>query len=478
MKANISSLKNRISLFTLLMGIGLFFSLSTNAQQTVIWSGPDAGDWATAANWIPVAPTATDSISIPAGKVVTVSTDAGMVNRLSVAGKLIIAASGTLTVDQAAYVLGGPIVNIIGGEIENNGTFTVKNSVTTASNTVIQFSDAATDNKFTNNGTFTLDNTIGAYASTVGRGIGLSQVTVGKVSTFKMGGTMNINIKPGCCFIESNGGGNLTIDGVTTIGSADSYKDFRFIKILNGGNVTTAATTNITFYSGFTNASNGVINVQSANTVVPGSSFTNNGRLSVHGGPATAGYGIYFNGQAASALNSININGNLYFEGTFPKGTMFIGGNGAAINTLNVSATGVLTLNNVDPAYVVLKSSAATTPFIINNEGIINLSSAAHALGTATVFTGVGLINYSYVGTGIKTITEFSGKVVAYGQTIEISLPANENAQMFLTDVTGRTIKTAFVQGEKNTITTNNLKGIYIVRLLTNKGSYSQKVSL
>jgi hypothetical protein len=57
-------------------------------------------------------------------------------------------------------------------------------------------------------------------------------------------------------------------------------------------------------------------------------------------------------------------------------------------------------------------------------------------------------------------------------------MPTNDKAQMILTDMTGKTIKTASIQGGINTINTNNLKGIFIVRLLMDKGNYNQKVVL
>lgn len=453
-----------------------FVCFSINAQ-TATWTGPATGDWSTGANWsTAAAPLATDSVSIPTGSEVTISSDAGIINRLNVSGKLIIGASGSLTVDQSASPNGAGIVNLVGGEITNNGVLTIKNTVAAASNTVIQFSDNADrDNKLTNNGIFTMDNTIGAYASTTGRVIGLSMVSPGRTSTFKFGGTMDFIVKPIGCLIETNGGGNLTLDGTLVLGSSTDYRNLRFIKIQAGGNVTVAATADITVYTGFVSG-NGVINMQSAITTAPGSTFTNYGKIAIHGGPATTGYGIYFNPQAATALNTFTNAGTISVDGTFPLGFMYIGGNSTGTTTIN--NTGTLSLYSIDPALQVVKTAGTGNTVTIVNDGTLNVSSADITLtSTAAVFTNNGAVNYNYVA-GIKQLTDFNGKVYSNGNEITVNLPANENAQFILSDITGRTLKTANVQGENNTFTMSNLKGIFIVRLLTAKGSYSQKISL
>lgn len=449
----------------------------TASAQVATWTGPDAGDWSTPANWSTAAlPLLADSVSIPAGKTVTISENAGTINRLSVSGKLIIAVAGTLGLDQTVSTNSGAILNLIGGEIENNGTLTIKNSVTTSANTGIQFSESVDfDNKFSNNGEFSLDLTVGTYASLVGRGIGMYQKTNGKVSTFKMGGTMNFNLVPTGCLFETDGGGNLTIDGTSVIGNVDNYKDIRFIKLINGGNITIASTANITFYSKYANASNGVINIQSS-LATPATIFTNNGILTIHS--AGTGAGIYFNPQSLTAVNTMNNNGTIILDGSYPKGAFLVNsGNAGAPNAFNNNVGATLSLSNSHVDGITLKTITATAVLSLVNEGVINLSSAAHSLYAGGVISGAGTINYNYVA-GIKQLTDFNGKVYSNGNKITVNLMANENAQFILLDITGRTLKTANVQGENNTFTMNNLTGIFVVRLLTAKGSYSQKISL
>lgn len=466
-------MKSKITILALLISA---LCLTSNAQVAT-WTGPDAGDWSTAANWSTAStPLLADSVSIPAGKTVTISENAGTINRLSVAGKLILTVAGVLVVDQSASPNGSPIVTLAGGEIQNNGSFTVKNSVATAANTVLQFAEnAERDNLFTTSGTFTLDNTIGAYASTTGRGIGLNMVSPGRVSTFKMGGTMNINIKTGCCFIETNGGGNLTLDGTLVLGSTSDYKNLRFIKIQQGGSVTVAATANLTLYTGFVSG-NGVINMQSAGTTAPGSTFNNFGKIDIHGGTATTGYGLYFNPQAASALNTFNNAGTINLDGTFPLGFMYIGGNSTGVTTINNQSTGTLALFNADPAAQVIKTSGTSNALTFNNEGTLKVSSAAINLSsTVAVMNNTGTIIYNYIA-GVNQLKEYKGKIFRNGNNLMIE--SQENAQLIISDLTGRTICTAELTVNMNSIDTNRLKGIYIARILTAKGVYSQKISL
>ncbi len=466
-------MKSKITFVALLISALCF----TASAQVATWTGPDAGDWSTAANWSTAStPLLADSVSIPAGKTVTISENVGTINRLSVSGKLILTAAGVLVVDQAASPNGSPIVTLAGGEILNNGSFTVKNSVTTASNTVLQFAESAErDNLFTNNGSFTLDNTIGAYASTTGRGIGLNMVSPGRVSTFKMGGTMNINIKPGCCFIETNGGGNLTLDGTLALGSTSDYKNLRFIKIQAGGSVTVAPTADITVYTGFVSG-NGVINMQSALTTTPGSAFTNHGKIAIHGGSATTGYGLYFNPQAVGALNTFNNSGTITVDGTFPLGFMYIGGTATGTTTINNQSTATLALYNADPAAQVIKTAGTGNTVTINNEGTLKVSSATISLtSTVAVINNSGNIVYNYVA-GVKQLKELNGKIYSNANGLVIELQGN--AQLILSDLTGKTIRTTNLISSHNVINTNNLKGIYIVRLVTSEGVFTQKINL
>jgi len=463
-------MKSKITLLAILTCV---FCLTTYATP-ISWTGPATGDWAVSANWSSASvPTNSDDVSIPATFTVTVSTAAGIINSLSVSGKLIISSTGSLSVEQTTSL--DPIVGIAGGEIENTGTFIIKQTIASNNNIAIKFLDNIdTDSKFKNLGTFTVDLSARSASST-SNSIQFSQTSAGRMSRFIFGGTMNFILLPGARIFAPGTGGSGELDGTFVFGSAPlDYKNYRFIHMGSAGTISIAPTANLTIYAEYTNATNGFISMASP---LAGTNLIINGSLTIHGGPSSGYCGIYFNPQVANAPCTVTNSGHLTIDGTFPAGAIFLGGNGSGINTLNNQSTGVITLTNTDPTVQLIKTGL-TTPLAFINDGLINVSSANFTYTSPNVvFSGNGNVVYNYVA-GIKPLFEFKGKVYSEGQNIIVSLASNENAKMILADLTGRTIKTVFVEGEQNRISTNNLKGIYIVRLLLNKGSYSQKVSL
>lgn len=448
----------------------------------VTWTGPATGDWGTATNWSSNAlPLAADSVYIPVSTEVTISTDAGTINKLAVSGKLIITSTGALNVEQTATINNSsPIVNLIGGDIENNGVLSVKNSLASSSNTCIKFGQSTRNNNLINNGTFTLDNTAGAYASLTGRAIGLSQATGTGVSTFKMGGTINLNIKPSCIFIDSNEGGNLTLDGTNVIGSISNYKNFRFARIVvgagAGGKITIASTADLTLYSGYDSA-NGVINLN-GNSTTSACTFTNNGKFTIHSGASTAGYGIYFNPGNSNVLNYFTNNGTMSVQGTFLNGNaVYIAGTGSGVSNFNNTASATMSISISDPAVQVFKTAAANNKFTLVNDGILNVSQTAAIAVTSTVavITNNGTINYNVSTINNETQMRKGAVYVANGKLV---INQNTNAYVELIDLAGRTIKIAELQDDSTFIDVANLKGIYIVKIKTATKNYSQKVVL
>jgi len=462
-------MKTKITFFVLLVSM---FCLKLSAAP-VTWIGPVTGDWATAANWSTSAvPGSTDDVIIPATFTVTVSTQAGIINSLVVGGKLVISATGNLNVEQTVKI--DPLVNITGGEILNVGTFKIKQTIAADNSLAIKFSDNVdTDGKFTNSGTFTMDLSARPNAS-ASSSIQFSQVSPGRVSRFVFGGTMNFILLPQARIFGLGTGGSGELGGTYVYGSPTAYKDVRFIHMGSAGTILIAPTANLTIYAEYTNTSNGFISMASP---LAGTTLINNGSLTIHGGPSSGYCGLYFNPQVDYAICTFTNSGHFILDGTFPAGAIFLGGKGLGINTLNNQATGVMTLTNIDPTVQLIKTGL-TNPLAFNNDGLINVSTADFTYTSPNVvFSSNGNVKYNYL-TGIKPVSDFKGKVYADGQHIIVSLSANESAKLVLTDITGKTIQTTSVQGEKSMILTNNLKGIYIVRLLMGNGSYSQKVVL
>lgn len=467
--------------FTLLAFLVSFFSLMVSAE-TVTWAGAATGEWTVAANWTPRLPEAADDVIIPANVTVTISEDVYSVNSLVVAGKLIISSAGMLKVEQNTTVTMAaavnPIVNVSGGEIENNGTLTLKNSNANQHTVLLFDNNPDSDSKFMNNAVLNIDNVAGTYTSTAGRCISAKQGAAGRASTFKLGGTINLELKPVSVFIEADGG-NLIIDGSTVIGGPENHLNMRFLKLIGLSNITMASTANIIVYTGFVSG-NGVVNIQAASAVAPGATFVNNGRFTIFGGEATTGYGIYLNANGTGALATFTNTGRVSVNGHFPLGALYVGGNATGINTINNTATGELLIYNSNPETQVMRMSTTITttpPLTLNNDGVIKISSASHQLSLATVINGMGTIEYNYVA-GVKNAMNFDGKVYVSGNDVNVQLASNEKAQFIMMDVTGRIVKTATLAAERNTINAGGLKGVYVVRILMAGGSYSQKVCL
>lgn len=468
-------MSTKITLTAFLMSM---ISISGIAQVSQ-WAGTTSGEWEVASNWTPAAPTANDSIYIPENVTVSISTNVGSINRLGLAGKLLINANASLSVDQTVSNNNASIVRFMGGELENLGTFTVKNSVGSASNSVIYFNDhAVKDNLLNSSGVFNIDNTTGAYAATTGRVIGLGMISPDRISSIKLNGTINFNIKSAGIFIETNGGGNLTLDGTFSIGSPTEHKDLRLFRILNGGSVTIAPTADIKVYTAFSSATNGVINLQSALASAPGASFNNFGKLQINGGPNTAGYGIYFNPGGSNAINTLNNAGTITVSGTFPGGFLLVSGTASGVSTVNNQSSGVLTLFNADPSAQVIMTAAATNNFRLNNEGLLRVSSADITLtSTIASVNNSGTIAYNYILSS-KKLLAIDAKIWVDGQNIVFNMANVQKGQLQLIDLTGKIVAQQVVNEEFTYLNRKSLKGIYILRFVSPSGSYMQKVSL
>ena len=473
------SLSNiRISMLALMMVFGMFFYSTANAAD--ITYGAVTGDW-TDANWTPQAPVAGDNIIIPTGAILTVSTDlsATVFNKVTVneGGKLIISATGNLNIQQTTALT--TVLNIVGGEVSNAGTLTIKQMLANTSTVPLQFSENANvEGKFTNTGTLLIDNTASSNTSTSGKCISFTQTS--QISRMKFGGTMTFNSKTGARFIEVMSNAKVEFDGTAVIGSTSDYKNFRLMHFGSSCTVTIAPTADITFYSGFA-ATNGAITF-SNNQVVQ---VTNKGKLTIYGGPAVTGYGLYINPQLASSLNgnsTFTNEGTLIIDGNFPLGCIYL--NGANANTLasfinTSSATATLKNSGVTATSVPIRASA-TLPTVLNNAGTMNLSSTAMDATIATSFntyTNTGTVNFNFT-TAVDKISDLLGKVYVSGQNIYVNLVSDNSAHLQLTDMTGRIVKTALLSNQNNSLSVNNLKGIYIIRITSEKGYFTQKVNL
>lgn len=387
----------RFSALSLLMVVGLYFASSAFAAD--ITYAVSTGDW-TDANWIPQAPVDGDNIIIPVGAVVSVSTDLSAIklNSISVLGTLTIANSGSLKVEQTINV--NPLVNVGGGVLTNNGTFSIKQTLGN-SNAAINLSNGTDANAtFINVGTLSIDMMASTISSSFTRCIYLSQTTATRTPRFTLGGTTNFSVPVGTRFFELGGGANAVIDGTAVIGSTSDFKNWRLIHVGNGGTLTLAGS--LEFYSGYVSA-NGVISLSVTGTGSAVGNVVNSGTLKIHGMSGASGsYAIYFNAQRTSTpyyygTAKFKNTGTIVIDGNYPTwyGAIFFNGNlGTTGELIN---EGTMTVTNEALTTAISCQIATTLTANILNSGSMTLNTA----GTKSIVMG----NASSTLTNTGTIT-------------------------------------------------------------------------
>lgn len=349
------------------LAVALLIGCSAAFSAAVTWTGGAAGDWSVASNWSTAAvPGTADDVTIQLGYTVTISSPVSNINSLSVSGVLNIAAGGSLTVNQTTSV--NPIVQILGGEIRNSGTFTITNTLTNANRLLRYDSTPNGDGIFENLGTFTLNNVNGT-----GEAIYFNQTSSGKAAQFIAGGAINTNIKAQNRLFSLEAG-SAVIDGTGSFGSASNYLDLRFIHVGGAGavNLSIPSSANISFYSKYSPPSlSGTI----------ASNNTGNANINVAGvlninGNGTTENGIYLNPQA-SAVTTLTNTGTINVNGTFPQGGIYITGATTATSAyINNESTGNLNVN-ITSGGSALKVISGKTGTINNNGGKITLATAS-----------------------------------------------------------------------------------------------------
>lgn len=399
-----STLITTKSNFLVLVVIALLTTTNTFGA-TVTWAGT-AGDglWSSPTNWSSgLVPTAADNVVIPATFTVTLSGNAGKINKISVSGKLIISATGVLNVEQT--VSSDPLVDIAGGEIQNDGSLTIKQTIASNNNLALKFSDGAAiaNTKLTNTGVLTVDLTARAAGSTTAC-ISFAHVTTNtKTAQLNLGGTININVPAQARVFELTSG-KAIFDGNYTFGSTSDYKNWRFMQFI-AGNLTIASTANIEIYSGYNLDNAGTIASSNSKEVV----ITNNGSLTLHGSSDVLGYGIYMNPQFAGFNCTLSNYGNITIDGKFPKGPIYMSGAAVTVtNTLNNYSGASLSLTNTGSTTGALAANTtATLTNIINNAGTMSFNSAAsrnvYFGGSNSTFNNTGTVNLTKAFTGNST---------------------------------------------------------------------------
>lgn len=401
-KKTYSILKNRKVYISVLSSIFLIFSFAASAAS-INWTGGATGDWVVASNWSSAAvPTSVDDVTIPVGSTVTLSSDAGKINKLSVQGKLIVTSTGVLVIEQGV-VSGTSLVEINGGEVENTGSITI-NQLLNNTNSGLNFAtNANADGKFTNTGTFVI-NTSACTTSFAGPCISFSQSAAGRTAHLNLGGTLNFT-PHALSFIMQVVSGNAQIDGTAVFGSSSNYLNYRLIHISNG-NLTLASTANLTYYSGLASTAGAVNFSTNSNSVL-----TNNGSITIHGGSTTTGYGIYLNPQTSRSATFTNA-GTINIDGNFPVACIGLAGADATSSSiLNNLAGATITASNSTTGGPTALTATTTPTTTLNNAGTMTLSSSS---GKAITFGG-----------NSATFNNNSGGIVTVNKLITGSHPTN-----------------------------------------------------
>jgi hypothetical protein len=391
-----------------------------------------------------------------------------------------ITTTGILSVRQTVTV--NPLVSLGGGVITNDGTFSIFQTLGN-SNTAIKFLNGTdADAKLINTGTLNIDMMASTIASSSTNCVNFAQTTATRTCRFTLGGTLNFSVPNGTRFFELSSLTSAVLDGTAVFGSVSDYKNWRLIHMGNSGTLTLAG--NIEFYSGYTNATNGTISmsITASNSAV--GNLVNSGTLKIHGGSAVVAYGIYMNPQFVtpnSGTANFTNQGTLLIDGNFPLGTVYLNGStGTGTNFINQYGAVATLANSGTGAKAVPFIASATALTAINNAGTLNLSSTGLDATISTsknTYTNTGTVNFNVATEVTKTI-DFNGKISAIGKNIYVTLASGTDSRLELTDLTGRMIKQFNLKGQNNVINAASLTGVFIVRLFTTEGIYSQKVIL
>jgi len=404
--------KNFTSLFSrqfsqavALLTIFSCFTLSVSAQ-TNTWVGPaTGGDWSNGANWSStVVPVATDSVLIASPNAVTISTDVGTINKLTVQGSLTITTSGSLTISQA--VKSTSLLEIGGGVVSNAGTLILTQAIASIYPGLNFVNGTAANGALTNTGTLSINT---AFTGSTGACVNFNQ-TSGGTADFDMGSS-GVTLTPasGKNVFNMNAG-TAQIGGNITIGSISTAQICRLIGVTSGS-LTLLSTANINAYVAFS-SSNSSIAAASGVT----SSLTNNGTLAIHLGTTGAAASVFILQPSAGAVSTTFTNaGTITIDGAISTGSVgiFAFQGGDAITTMTINNTGTITDTHTGTTVSVYSfSSTSIRLHTINNSGTMSFSKGMTLGCAATINNNSGgIVNMNSSMTG-ATGTGAPGTIV------------------------------------------------------------------
>lgn len=426
----------------LILFCGLFANIAM-AQDTFTWNGSTSNDWATAANWTKTGSAGTDTfpgqtngrlldlvvISNGGTPIVAANVNPYGMSKLTISNATGTVAGSTLTINSGATLTVNSTtttpVTLSGGNIVNNGTFSVTSTATGASTgityaTPTQVPGSATEFGYSGNGAININ----ISASTTAASSAVAVTSLNALTTYKFlfNGATAISLSSSTTVtsfaIRTAGGAAaspLIIGGTGfQIGSSGAPINGGLFSLGAQSTTTINAGTTLTLYSASTNPSRQISSFSSSSVAT---TFTNKGTINILGASTTSGM-FFSTGATANTVvftinnqGTLNINLNCSALATAPLSTGNGGGKATGINSgVFLNNTGAITLKNSaattgtgSAIYVAFAGEAP--PVNITNDGTINFEGSANNSGSKTIITNNGIINSNNDFISFSTIT-------------------------------------------------------------------------
>jgi Glycosyl hydrolase catalytic core/F5/8 type C domain len=436
------------------MLIGLF-AHTAMGQTNYVWNGT-AGDWGTAANWLPNGVPGTnagDTATIGNGGNPSIGNGITPITytlaRVTITNATGPVSGSTLTINASATlnVISNSITNVVlnGGNISNNGVLNITTAnaaggsnvpVGIGCGTPIQLPSVATEYGYSGNGSVDIDISGYSTSATTGTAVNLNATNANTSYRFIFGGasnvenTMTLNSAVVSYAFRIVGGVNaspLIIGGTGfTLGTG-----FGGLFILGGrSSVTINTGTTVTMNSDAANATTGISAYSGANIPV---SFINKGTVNILGASTRSGISVSVEntGKSNFAPNVnfmnfenqgvLNIDMACSVASYAPLSVTASGTGQGNFNMLNTS-TGLMTLKNTNATgsnigsaiFVTAGGNIANVNF--TNNGTLNLSGTNAVVGGQA---GTAVLPRSqFINTGtITSNTNFNNWVISNSST-------------------------------------------------------------
>jgi hypothetical protein len=364
----------RLSKYHLTLLFWVLIALIQNVNAQI--SAAQSGDWASESTWTGgVVPGAGDVVVIT-GHTVTVSTADALAQSVTVetsatvVGKLVVQATGSLTVSNATTPL-----SIKGGEVENAGSISLT-TTGTGTNSCISFSNTnsgmlISSGKYSGAGVLNLNSSTAASGSGISMSqsqtTGTSPNVVYYAGIFSVGGTYNFSIASGRP-VFGVGIGRHTIDGSGSMsfGAAESPVSHGLIMVTaDFGRLTINPDVTLSIVSNMVVDKRGPVYLHN----VANSTLINKGTINIDGTGNNAIASISSGTATLTNEGTINING------TYQQS--YIGINGSAAANFNIANTGAINIIASGATVPVLGTPHATNSKMVvtnNTHGVLNIT--------------------------------------------------------------------------------------------------------